>query len=228
MSNGVSDRRPRRPFKPRWPVIVALSVTLAPTALEAQACLGLGSKDFLAITGAVRREWSRNAMGVGGIAGLSLGSVVATARYLKFGVDDEFDEEPGFDDVRVNLAVELPISRLSLCPVMTAGVDAVSSRNHSSVPHANDFVYGGGVGLGHRFTPSNSSLVIVPSLMVSIENHVARRLYDDIWESAREFSGVVRGGVTVELERILVRPYAAFTTADNSYVLAGAILAVTF
>ncbi|WP_423927236.1 hypothetical protein [Candidatus Palauibacter sp.] len=63
---------------------------------------------------------------------------------------------------------------------------------------------------------------------MSVENYAVDRLYDDIVEGGREVSAVIRGGITVEIGRILVRPYAAFTTADDSYLLAGALLGVTF
>ena len=54
-------------------------------------------------------------MRVGEEAGLKLGPVVAAARLLQFCVD-RHDEPSRFQDLRANLAFQLPISRPSLRP----------------------------------------------------------------------------------------------------------------
>ena len=207
---------------------LALFGIAAPGALEAQACLGFGGSGFLSGSGAVWRESSEDVRGLGGAAGLDLGPVAATAHYLKFSGTDEFDQEFDFEDARANVAVELPLPVLSVCPVATVGIGGVLSRNFNDLPNESETVYGVGVAVGQRFGAPGSGLAIIPSVTVSIENYSVDRLYDDIVEGAREASAVIRGGVTAEIGSIRVRPYVAFTTADDSYLIAGALLGVAF
>ncbi len=207
---------------------LVLPLAAAPSALEAQACLGFGGNGFVSGSGAVWREGSHDTRGIGGAAGLDLGPVAATGRFLKFSGADEFDQEFDFEDARANFALKLPIPLLSVCPVVTVGTGGVLSRNLSDLPYKSETVYGGGVALGHRFSAPGSGFALIPSLIVSVENYAVDRLYDDIVEGGREVSAVIRGGITVQIGKIFVRPYAALTTADDTYLLAGALLGVTF
>ncbi|WP_420441827.1 hypothetical protein [Candidatus Palauibacter sp.] len=207
---------------------LALCGIAAPAALEAQACLGFGGSGFLSGSGAVWRESSEDVRGLGGAAGLDLGPVAATAHYLKFSRTDEFDEEFDFEDARASVALELPLPVLSICPIATVGIGGILSRNFADLPDRSDTVYGVGVAVGQRFGAPGSGLAIIPSVTVSIENYSVDRLYDDIVERAREASAVIRGGVTAEIGSIHVRPYVAFTTADDSYLIAGVLLGITF
>ena len=200
----------------------------APGALEAQACLGFSGSGFLSGSGAVWRESSEDVRGLGGAAGLDLGPVAATAHYLKFSRADEFDEEFDFEDARASVALKLPLPVLSICPIATVGIGGILSRNFADLPDRSDTVYGVGVAAGQRFGAPGSGLAIIPSVTVSIENYSVDRLYDDIVERAREASAVIRGGVTAEIGSIHVRPYVAFTTADDSYLIAGVLLGITF
>ncbi|WP_419163048.1 hypothetical protein [Candidatus Palauibacter sp.] len=207
---------------------LALLGATTPAVLEAQACLGFSGNGFLSASGAVWRESSDDTRGIGGAVGLDLGPVAATGRYLKFSGADEFDQEFDFADSRANFALKLPIPLLSVCPVVTVGTGGVLSRNFSDLPYKSETVYGGGVAVGQRFSAPGSGLAIIPSLIVSVENYAVDRLYDDIVEGGREVSAVIRGGITVEIGRILVRPYAGLTTADDSYLLAGALIGISF
>ena len=208
-----------------WLALIGIA---APASLEAQACLGFSGSGFLSGSGAVWRESSQDVTGLGGAAGFDLGPVAATGRYLKFSGADEFDEKFDFEDARASVALELPLPVLSVCPVATVGIGGVLSRNSNDLPHRSETVYGIGVAVGQRFGAPGSGLAIVPAVTVSIENYSVDRLYDDIIEGAREASAVVRGGVTAEIGSIYVRPYVAFTTAEDSYLVAGAQMGVTF
>ena len=210
-------------FTLRHPAWLALIGIGAPATLDAQACLGFSGGGFLSGSGAVWRESSEDITGVGGAAGLDLGPVAATARYLKFSGADEVGEEFGFEDARASVALELPLPLLSVCPVATVGIGAVLSRHSNGLPHRSETVLGVGVAVGQRFGAPGAGLAIIPSVTVSIENYSVDRLYDDIVEGARE-----AGGVTAEIGSIHVRPYVAFTTAEDSYLVAGAQLGVTF
>ncbi|WP_419950673.1 hypothetical protein [Candidatus Palauibacter sp.] len=207
---------------------LVLPVAATPAALEAQACLGFGGTGFLSGSGAVWRESSEDVRGFGGSAGLDLGLVAASGHYLKFSGSDEFDQEFDFEDMRANVALKLPLPFLSLCPVATVGTGAVLSRNFDDLPYKSETVYGGGVGAGIRFGAPASGLAVIPSLLVSVENYSVERLYDDIVEGDREFSAVVRAGVTIEVGSLHVRPHAVLTTADDSYLLGGVLLGITF
>jgi hypothetical protein len=208
-----------------WLALIGIA---APAALDAQACLGFSGSGFLSGSGAVWRESSQDVTGLGGSGGVNVGPVAATGRYLKFSGADEFGDEFDFEDARANVAVELPLPVLSICPVATAGIGGVLSKNSNDLPRKSETVYGVGVAVGHRFGAPGSGLAIVPSVTVSIENYSVDRLYDDIIEGAREASAVIRGGVTAEIGSIHVRPYVAFTTAEDSYLVAGAQLGVAF
>ena len=207
---------------------LVLPVLAAPTALDAQACLGFSGSGFLSGSGAVWRESSEDVRGLGGAAGLDLGPVAATGHYLKFSGADEFDQEFDFEDMRATLALKLPIPLLSVCPVVTVGTGGVLSRNFNDLPYTSEMVYGVGAAIGQRFGAPGAPVALVPSLIVSVENYEVDRLFDDIVEGDREVSAVIRGGVTVEIGSILVRPHVVFTTADDSHVLAGVLLGLTF
>ena len=213
-----------------WPVPGALAVLLllAPSTLEAQACLGFDGGGFAAATAAARREWSESHTGIGAAAGLKRGPVVATGRFLQFSVD-RYDEPSRFQDLRANLGLQLPISPLSLCPVVTVGIEPLANRDFSTLPHRSKPVYGGGLALGSRFGTPGSGLTIIPSLLLTLEKRRIEELIEgDIIIESGEVSGVLRGGVTVEVGRVFVRPYVALTTVDNSYLFAGAMLGVKF
>ncbi len=209
-------------------VWLVLPLAAAPAALEAQACLGFSGSGFLSGSGAVWRESSEDVRGLGGAAGFDLGPVAATGHYLKFSRADEFDQEFDFEDARASVALKLPLPVLSVCPVATVGIGGVLWRNANDLPDRSETVYGVGVAVGQRFGAPGSGLAIIPSATVSIENYSVDRLYDDIVEGDREVSPVIRGGVTVEIGSIHVRPYVVFTTAEDSYLIAGAQLGVTF
>ena len=207
---------------------LALLGIAAPAALEAQACLGFSGSGFVSGSGAVWRESSEDVRGLGGAAGFDLGPVAATGHYLKFSGADEFDQEFDFEDARASVGLKLPLPVLSVCPLVTVGIGGVLSRNFDDLPYKSETVYGVGVAVGQRFGAPGSGLAIIPSATVSIENYSVDRLYDDIVEGDREVSPVIRGGVTVEIGSIHIRPYVVFTTADDSYLIAGAQLGVTF
>ena len=228
MQAGSPNCRTGQGVAKRWVVGLALVGSVTPSALGAQACLGFSGTGFVSGSGAVWREGSDDTRGIGGAAGLDLGPVAATGRFLKFSGADEFDQDFDFEDARANVALKLPIPLLSVCPVVTVGTGGVLSRNFSDLPYKSETVYGGGVAVGKRFSAPGSGFAVIPSLIVSLENYAVDRLFDDIVEGDREVSAVIRGGITVEIGRILVRPYAALTTADDSYLLAGALLGVTF
>ncbi|MDE2944667.1 MAG: hypothetical protein OXT63_10785 [Gemmatimonadota bacterium] len=207
---------------------LALVGIAAPAALEAQACLGFSGSGFLSGSGAVWRESSEDVRGLGGAAGFDLGPVAATGHYLKFSGTDEFDQEFDFEDARASVGLKLPLPVLSVCPVVSVGIGGVLSRNFDDLPYKSETIYGVGVAVGQRFGAPGSGLAIIPSATVSIENYSVDRLYDDIVEGDREVSAVIRGGVTAEIGSIHVRPYVAFTTAEDSYLIAGALLGLTF
>lgn len=213
--------------KTRTIIWLACLGSVAPSALSAQACLGFGGKGFLSASGAVWRAGSEDTKGIGGAAGLSLGPVAATGRFLKF-EGAESDENLDFEDTRATLALKLPIPLLSVCPVVTLGTGGVLSRNFDNLPDRSETVYGIGVAAGQRFGAAGSGVAVIPSLIVSVENYAVDRLFDDIVEGDREVSAVLRAGVTVEVGSILVRPYAAWTTAEDTSLIAGILLGVTF
>ena len=207
---------------------LALAGIAAPAALEAQACLGFSGNGFVSGSGAVWRESSEDVRGLGGAAGFDLGPVAAVGHYLKFSGTDEFDQEFDFEEARASVGLKLPLPVLSICPIASVGIGGVLSRNFNDLPHESETVYGVGVAVGQRFGAPGSGLAIIPSATVSIENYSVDRLYDDIVEGDREVSAVIRGGVTAEIGSIHVRPYVVFTTADDSYLVAGALLGFTF
>ncbi|WP_428276419.1 hypothetical protein [Candidatus Palauibacter sp.] len=207
---------------------LVLPLAATPAALEAQACLGFSGSGFLSGSGAVWRESSEDVRGLGAAAGFDLGPVAATGHYLKFSGADEFDQEFDFEDARASVGLKLPLPVLSVCPLVTVGIGGVLPTNSGDLPYRSETVYGVGVAVGQRFGAPGSGLAIIPSATVSIENYSVDRLYDDIVEGDREVSPVISGGVTVEIGSIRVRPYVRFTTAEDSYLIAGALLGVTF
>ena len=134
---------------------------MAPAALEAQTCLGFSGNGFVSAAGAVRREWSENTTGIGAAAGLNIGPVAATARFLKFSGADEFEQEFDFEDSRLYVALNLPLPLLSVCPVVAAGFDGISSTDFSDFPYKSDVVYGAGVALGRYFS-ALGVLAVIP------------------------------------------------------------------
>ena len=214
--------------RPAWLALIGIAAAAAPSALEAQACLGFSGDGFLSGSGAVWRESSEDVRGLGGAAGFDLGPVAATGHYLKFSGTDQSNEKFDFEDARGRVAVELPLPVLSLCPLVTAGIGGVQPTNSGDLPDRSETVYGVGVAVGQRFGATGSGLAIIPSVTVSIENHSVDRLYDDIVEGARKASAVIRGGVTAEIGSIHVRPYVVFTTAEDSYLIVGAQLGLAF
>lgn len=198
--------------------------------LEARTCLGFSGQGFLGASGAVRREWSENMTGLGGSGGLRVGGpVAATGHYLRFSGADEYGQEFDFVRARATVAYELPASSLSLCPVLTTGLEGISSRDFSSFPYKSRPFVGGGLAVGHRFKPTNSGVTIIPSLSTSIESHVVERIIEgDISIDEREAIVLLQGGVTVESGRLFVRPYAAFVAVENGWLTAGATLGLRF
>ena len=216
------------PRRLAWLAWLALTEIAAPAALEAQACLGFGGSGFLSGSGAVWRESSEDVRGLGGAGGLDLGPVAATGRYLKFSGTAASDREFDFEDARASVALKLPLPVLSVCPVATVGIAGVLSTNSGGLPDRSETVYGVGAAVGKRFGATGSGLAIIPSATVSIESYSVDRLYNDIVEGEREAGTVIRGGVTVEISSVYVRPYLAFTTAEDSYRIVGVLLGVAF
>ena len=204
------------------PVRLLLACTilgpLTASSLEAQSCLGFSGNGFVGASGATRREWSYTMTGFGGSGGLRIGRVAALASYLKFSGTDEFGQTFGFQNVRATVGYEAIARSLSLCPVVTIGSEGVSSTNYRSLPYSAEPIFGGGLALGRRFSGPNSGLAIVPSLIITAESHAFERLIEgDIQTSSRGTATVMRGGVTVEFGRVLVRPYVALVAVDNGW-----------
>ena len=209
-----------------WLAVTALA---APAGLEAQACLGFGGDGFVGGAGGVRLEWSENTRGIGAAAGLHVGPLSARARFLKFSGADEFGQEFHFEDSRLHLALNLPSSLLAACPVLTVGIDGISSRDFSDLPYKSAAMYGVGAALGRLFTAPGRGASVIGSVIVSVESHEVERLIEgDILIGEREVRGVVRGGVSVEVGRLLLRPHATFNMIADGYVIGGALLALRF
>ena len=212
-------------------LLVAWAVLGPPSAspLEARTCLGFSGQGFLGASGALRREWSTNMTGIGGSGGLRIGRVAAAGRYLKFSAADRYEQEFDFDRARVTLAYELPASSLSLCPILSTGLEGISSRDFSSFPYKSKPFLGGGLAVGYPFRATDSGVTIVPSLSASIESHVIERIIEgDISIDEREATVLLQGDVTVESGRLFVRPYAAFVAVENGWLTAGATLGLRF
>ena len=213
------------------PLLVAWAALGPPSAspLEARTCLGFSGQGFLGASGAVRREWSENMTGIGASGGLRVGGqVAATGRYLKFSGADQYDQQFDFERARVTLAYELPTSSLSLCPTLSTGLEGISSRDFSSFPYKSKPFLGGGLAVGYPFT-ADSGVTIIPSLSASIESHVVERIIEgDISIDERETTVLLDGGLTVELGRLFVRPYAAFVAVENGWLTGGATLGLRF
>ena len=208
---------------------LAAAALAAPDGLEAQACLGFGGDGFVGAAGGVRREWSENTRGIGAAAGLGAGPISARARFLKFSGTDEFGQEFDFEDSRLHVALKLASSPLVACPVVTVGMDGISSRDFSDLPYKSAAVYGVGAALGRIFTAPGSGPSVIPSLIVSVESHEVERLIEgDILIDERELRGVVRAGVSVEFGRLLLRPHATFNAIADGYLTGGALLALKF
>ena len=222
----------------RWPAagwlvpLLLACAALAPSTaspLEAQPCSGFSGQGFLGASGAIRREWSENMTGIGGAGGFRVGPVAATAHYLKFSGADEYDQEFDFESARVNVAYEFHTNSLSLCPVLTSGLEGISSRKFSFFPYKSKPFFGGGLALGRQFTAPDSGVTIIPSLTVSIESHVVERIIEgDISINQRETNALLHGGVTVEFGRVFLRPYAALIAVDDGWLTGGARFGVTF
>ena len=208
-----------------WAVLGSLSAS----PVEARPCLGFSGQGFLGASGAVRREWSENTTGLGGAGGLRAGRVAAAGHVLDYPGVDEDDPESGFESAQVSLAYELRTSPLSLCPVLTSGLEAVSSRDFSYSPYQTASFFGGGLAVGYAFTATDSAVTIVPWLSASIESHLVERLFEgDILLDDRETTVVLRGGVTAELGRLFVRPYATLLAVENGWLTGGATVGVRF
>ena len=227
LTEAASLRRPAAAHLARLLVVWAVSASAAP--LEARTCLGFGGQGFLGASGAVRREWSENMTGIGGSGGLRVGRVAAAGHYLKLSGADRYDQEFAFARARATLAYELPASSLSLCPVLTTGLEGISSRDFSSFPYKSRPFVGGGLAAGHRFTATDSGVTIIPSLIASIESHVVERIIEgDISINERAMTVLLHGGVTVESGRLFVQPYAAFLAVGNGWLTGGATLGLRF
>lgn len=222
-------RRPAAVLLARVLVAWAVLGPLSAPPLEAQTCLGFSGQGFLGASGAVRREWSENTTGIGGSGGLRVGQVASVGHYLKFSAADEYDQEFDFESARVTLAYSLLTSALSLCPVLTSGLEGISSRDFSSFPYRSEPFFGGGLAVGYLFTATDSGVTIIPSLSASIESHVVERIIEgDILINKREATGLLHGGVTVEFGRLFIRPYAVLTAVENGWLTGGAIVGLRF
>ena len=194
---------------------------------QAQTCLGFSQGRFISAVGAVRSEWSEDLTGLGATIGYSGGRLAWTMRVLNFRNADGFDQRSNVWTTRFTFGVELPTSALSLCPVAIWGREGVSSRDFASVPTYNARTFGGGLAVGRRFTLRDAGLAIVPSVVASIESLPVERIGEgDNRVGAREATGVVQGGVTLEFGKLYLRPYASFIAADNGWVTGGALLGV--
>ncbi len=223
--------RHRRPVAVLLGRLLLASSVLGPvaTSLEAQTCLGFSGRGFVGASGAIRREWSHTMTGFGGSGGVKMGRVAAVTSYLRFSGADEFDQEFEFHNVRATVAYEAITSSLSLCPVGTFGSEGVSSRDFRSIPYRADPFVGGGVALGRRFTLPDSGPAVIPSLIVTAENHRVERIIEgDILTRSREMDVLLRGGVTVEFGRLFVRPYVALIAVDNGWLTVGARFGLRF
>ena len=212
-------------------LLVAWAALGPPSAspLEARTCLGFSGQGFLGASGAVRHEWSENMTGIGASGGFRIGRLAAAGRYLKFSAADRYDQEFDFDRARVTLAYELPASSLSLCPILSTGLEGISSRDFSSFPYKSKPFLGGGLAVGYPFTATDSGVTIILSLSASIESHVVERIIEgDISINERETTVLLDGGLTVEFGQLFVRPYAAFLAVENGWLTGGATLGLRF
>ena len=197
--------------------------------LAAQSCLGFSGDGFVGASGATRREWSYTTTGFGGSAGLKIGRLAAVGSYLKFSGTDEFDQEFDFQNLRAAVAYEAITTSLSLCPVLTLGSEGVSSRGFPSIPYRAAPFFGGGLALGRRFIVPDSGLGLVPSVIVTTESHNVERIIEgDIATRSREASALLRGGVTVDLGWLFVRPLVALIAVDNGWLAGGARFGLRF
>ena len=202
---------------------------LTASSLEAQSCLGFSGNGLVGASEATRREWSYTTTGFGGSGGLRIGRVATIASYLKFSGTDEFGQTFGFQNVRATGGYETIRASLSLRPVLTIGSEGVSSTDSRSPPYSAEPRLGGGLALGRRFGGSDSGVAIVPSRIVTAKSHAVERLIEgDIQTGSRGMATVLRGGVTVEVGRVLVRPCVALTAVDNGWLTAGVRFGVTF
>lgn len=210
------------------PALVAFG-TAIPSVLEAQDCFGFSGQGYLGASGAVRNEWSANIRGIGGAGGFRVGPVSATGEFLKFSGADEYDQEFDFASARASLGLALRTSSVSLCPVVTTGLEGISSREFSSFPYKSRPVFGGGLAVGRRLTGPDARVTIIPSLTATVESHVVERIIEgDISINERETSALLHGGVTVEFGSVFVRPYAAFVVARNGWLAGGARFGLRF
>ena len=155
--------------------------------------------------------------------------MAATGHYLKFSGSDEFDQAFDFEDMRANRRSQAPAPVPVGVPRRHRGHKGASCRGTSTIFPTRAKPYTEAAWpQGIRFGAPASGFAVIPSLLVSVENYSVERLYDDIVEGDREFSAVVRGGVTIEIGSLYLRPHAVFTTADDSYLLGGVLLGVTF
>ena len=161
--------------------------------------------------------------GFGGAVGFGLRQLAAKAQLLRFSRLGEARRGPGFVFARADLAVKLPDYGVSLCPVATVGLEGIPSRSHSVRPSRNGYNWGIGLALGQRLTKPGSSLAIIPNLIASMESSVLDVVYGDLGFERREYSAMVRSGVTFEFEGAFGRPFAALNTLADGYVMWGAV-----
>ena len=230
LSPGAAVRPRRVPV--RLACLLVASAALGPWAgppLEAQDCFGFSGQGYLGASGAVRREWSENITGIGGAGGFRVGPVTATGEFLKFSGADEYDQEFEFESARASLGFALRTSSLSLCPVVTTGLEGISSRGFSSFPYKSKPVFGGGLAVGRRLTGLDARVTIIPSLTATMESHVVERIIEgDISINEREASALLHGGVTMEIGNVFIRPYAAFIAVRNGWRAAGVRFGLRF
>ncbi len=228
MASPSDPRRERRPVpSPRSTLRVLVWLALpglaTPASLGAQACLGFGGNSFLGPAAAVRHQKSNNDNGFGAAVGFSRGEVSATGQLLSFSRKHESGARSDFVFVRTDVAVRLPYDGVSLCPVATAGFEGVPFRDRGVIGDASGLNWGIGLALGHRLTRAGSGLEIIPNLIAGMESSLVEVVYGDIGFDRREYSAMIRGGVTFEFRGAFARPFAALNTLADGYVMWGAV-----
>lgn len=222
---------PRR--TPAWlPRLLSAWVALGPLAaspLEAQTCLGFSGQGYLGASGAVTGLWAQDITGIGGAGGFRVGPVIATGEYLKFSGADKYDQEFDFTSARVALGVPLHTPSLSICPMITSGLEGVWSRDTSDFPYRSKPAYGAGLAVGRQVTGPDARVTIITSLAATMESHVVERIIEgDILINERETSALFRAGVTVEFGRVFVRPYTAVVLVRNGWRAGGVRFGLRF
>ena len=84
-------------------------------------------------------------------------------------------------------------------------------------------------GTGPSLHPTGFRRAIVPSLIVTTENHRVERIIEgDIPTRSRETDALLRRRVTLEFGKSFVRPYVARIVVANGWLTAGVRYSLTF